>query len=55
MLVKSLPYFMCVAKGAGKEAREEIWELTIATDSDVPLPARLEKLRKTLGFRDGCT
>ncbi|MEH2283639.1 MAG: translation initiation factor IF-2 N-terminal domain-containing protein [Nostoc sp.] len=39
-------------KGAGKEAREEIWDLTIATDSDdFPLPARLEKLRKTLGFR----
>ncbi len=39
-------------KGAGKEAREEIWDLTIATDSDdFQLPARLEKLRKTLGFR----
>ncbi len=39
-------------KGAGKEAREEIWDLTIATDSDdFPLPAKLEKLRKTLGFR----
>ncbi|MEH1942850.1 MAG: translation initiation factor IF-2 N-terminal domain-containing protein [Nostoc sp.] len=39
-------------KGAGKEAREEIWDLTIATDSDdFTLPARLEKLRKTLGFR----
>ncbi|MCL6751449.1 translation initiation factor IF-2 N-terminal domain-containing protein [Nostoc sp. CCCryo 231-06] len=39
-------------KGAGKEAREEIWDLTIATDSDdFPLPARLENLRKTLGFR----
>ncbi|MEH1921597.1 translation initiation factor IF-2 N-terminal domain-containing protein [Nostoc sp.] len=39
-------------KGAGKEAREEIWDLTIATDSDdFPLSARLEKLRKTLGFR----
>ncbi len=39
-------------KGAGKEAREEIWDLTIATDSDdFPLPARLEKLKKTLGFR----
>ncbi len=39
-------------KGAGKESREEIWDLTIATDSDdFPLPARLEKLRKTLGFR----
>ncbi|MFN6482473.1 MULTISPECIES: translation initiation factor IF-2 N-terminal domain-containing protein [unclassified Nostoc] len=39
-------------KGAGKEAREEVWDLTIATDSDdFPLPARLEKLRKTLGFR----
>ncbi|MEH1935879.1 MAG: translation initiation factor IF-2 N-terminal domain-containing protein [Nostoc sp.] len=39
-------------KGAGKEAREEIWDLTIATDSDdFQLPPRLEKLRKTLGFR----
>ncbi|MEH2152923.1 translation initiation factor IF-2 N-terminal domain-containing protein [Nostoc sp.] len=39
-------------KGAGKEAREEIWDLTIATDSDdFQLPTRLEKLRKTLGFR----
>ncbi|MEH2392724.1 MAG: translation initiation factor IF-2 N-terminal domain-containing protein [Nostoc sp.] len=39
-------------KGAGKEPREEIWDLTIATDSDdFQLPARLEKLRKTLGFR----
>ncbi|MCC5665924.1 translation initiation factor IF-2 N-terminal domain-containing protein [Nostoc sp. CHAB 5784] len=39
-------------KGAGKEAREEIWDLTIAADSDdFPLPARLEKLKKTLGFR----
>ncbi|MHC5722865.1 MAG: translation initiation factor IF-2 N-terminal domain-containing protein [Nostoc sp.] len=39
-------------KGAGKESREEIWDLTIATDSDdFQLPARLEKLRKTLGFR----
>ena len=39
-------------KGAAKEPREEIWDLTIATDSDdFQLPARLEKLRKTLGFR----
>ncbi|WP_373528050.1 translation initiation factor IF-2 N-terminal domain-containing protein [Nostoc sp.] len=39
-------------KGAGKEQREEIWDLTIATDSDdFQLPERLEKLRKTLGFR----
>ncbi|MBN3899503.1 MAG: translation initiation factor IF-2 N-terminal domain-containing protein [Nostoc sp. NOS(2021)] len=39
-------------KGAGKEAREEIWDLTIATDSDdFQLPPRLEKLRKTLGLR----
>ncbi|MDZ8261764.1 translation initiation factor IF-2 N-terminal domain-containing protein [Nostoc sp. ChiQUE01b] len=38
--------------GAGKEAREEIWDLTIATDSDdFQLPTRLEKLKKTLGFR----
>ena len=40
-------------KGAAKEPREEIWDLTIATDSDdFQLPARLEKLRKTLGFRE---
>ncbi|MDF5739587.1 MULTISPECIES: translation initiation factor IF-2 N-terminal domain-containing protein [unclassified Nostoc] len=39
-------------KGAGKEAKEEIWDLTIATDSDdFQLPPRLEKLKKTLGFR----
>ncbi|MEH2000382.1 MAG: translation initiation factor IF-2 N-terminal domain-containing protein [Nostoc sp.] len=39
-------------KGAAKEPREEIWDLTIATDSDdFQLPARLEKLKKTLGFR----
>ncbi|WP_375513073.1 translation initiation factor IF-2 N-terminal domain-containing protein [uncultured Nostoc sp.] len=39
-------------QGAGKEVREEIWDLTIATDSDdFPLSARLDKLRKTLGFR----
>ena len=38
-------------KSPGKEAREEIWDLTIATDSDIPLPARLENLKKTLGFR----
>ncbi|MDF5707106.1 MAG: translation initiation factor IF-2 N-terminal domain-containing protein [Nostoc sp. S4] len=38
-------------KGAGKEPREEIWDLIIATDSDeFQLPARLEKQRKTLGF-----
>ena len=38
-------------KGAGKEAGEEIWELTIATDQDdVQLPARLEKLGKTLSL-----
>lgn len=39
-------------KGAGREPKEEIWELTIATDrDDFQLPARLEKLGKTLGFR----
>ncbi|MEH2320786.1 translation initiation factor IF-2 N-terminal domain-containing protein [Nostoc sp.] len=39
-------------KGAAKEAREEIWDLTIATDSDdFQLPTRLEQLKKTLGFR----
>ncbi|MFN6501871.1 MAG: translation initiation factor IF-2 N-terminal domain-containing protein [Nostoc sp. DedQUE01] len=38
-------------KGTGKDAGEEIWDLTIATDSDeFQLPLRLEKLRKTLGF-----
>jgi len=39
-------------KGAGKEPREEIWDLTIATDcDDFQLPTILDKLRKTLGFR----
>jgi len=39
-------------KGAGKEPKEEIWDLTIATDQDnFQLPARLKKLGKTLGFR----
>ncbi|MEH2069575.1 MAG: translation initiation factor IF-2 N-terminal domain-containing protein [Nostoc sp.] len=38
-------------KGTGKEAGEEIWDLTIATDSDkFQLPARLENIGKTLGF-----
>ncbi len=38
-------------KGAGKEPGEEIWELTIATDrADAQLPARLEKLGKTLSL-----
>ncbi|MBD2676870.1 MULTISPECIES: translation initiation factor IF-2 N-terminal domain-containing protein [Nostoc] len=38
-------------KGAGKDPKEEIWDLTIATDSEnFQLPPRLEKLRKTLGF-----
>ncbi|MGF1990947.1 MAG: translation initiation factor IF-2 N-terminal domain-containing protein [Nostoc sp. ZfuVER08] len=38
-------------KGAGKEPKEEIWDLTIATDTDnFQLPAKLEKLKKTLGF-----
>ncbi|MCF2148163.1 translation initiation factor IF-2 N-terminal domain-containing protein [Desmonostoc muscorum LEGE 12446] len=38
-------------KGAGKDVGEEIWDLTIATDSDeFQLPPRLEKLKKTLGF-----
>jgi RecA/RadA recombinase len=38
-------------KGAGKEPKEEIWELTIATDrEDVALPTRLKKLGKTLSF-----
>ncbi|MEH2084807.1 MAG: translation initiation factor IF-2 N-terminal domain-containing protein [Nostoc sp.] len=49
---KKSSLFYLRRKGAGKEAREEIWDLTIATDcNDFPLPARLEKLRKTLGFR----
>ncbi|WP_339379190.1 AAA domain-containing protein [aff. Roholtiella sp. LEGE 12411] len=39
-------------KGAGKEPKEEIWDLTIATDQDnFQLPPRLKKLGKTLGFR----
>ncbi|MEH1921594.1 AAA domain-containing protein [Nostoc sp.] len=39
-------------KGAGQNPGEEIWDLTIATDQDdFQLPARLEKLGKTLGFR----
>jgi uncharacterized protein (UPF0147 family) len=39
-------------QGKGKEAGEEIWDLTIATDrDDFQLPIRLKKLGKTLGFR----
>jgi uncharacterized protein (UPF0147 family) len=39
-------------KGAGRAAKEEIWELIIATDSDDhKLPLRLQKLGKTLGFK----
>ncbi len=39
-------------KGAGRDPGEEIWDLTIATDQDdFQLPARLEKLEQTLGFR----
>ncbi len=39
-------------KGKAKNPGEEIWDLTIATDfNNFQLPARLEKLRKTLGFR----
>jgi hypothetical protein len=39
-------------KGVGKNPGEEIWDLTIATDQDdFQLPARLEQLEKTLGFR----
>jgi len=38
-------------KGAGRDAGEQIWDLTIATDHDnFQLPARLQKLGKTLGF-----
>ncbi|MDZ8033117.1 translation initiation factor IF-2 N-terminal domain-containing protein [Nostoc sp. DedSLP04] len=38
-------------KGAGQNPEEEIWDLTIATDrDDFQLPARLDKLGKTLGF-----
>ncbi|MBO3459722.1 translation initiation factor IF-2 N-terminal domain-containing protein [Aetokthonos hydrillicola Thurmond2011] len=38
-------------KGSGKEAGEELWELTIATDKDdVKLPPKLEKLGKTLSL-----
>ncbi|WP_442935785.1 AAA domain-containing protein [Nostoc sp.] len=39
-------------KEPGRDPGEEIWDLTIATDQDdFQLPARLEKLGKTLGFR----
>lgn len=39
-------------KGAGRAAKEEIWELIIATDSEhSKLPLRLQKLGKTLGFK----
>jgi hypothetical protein len=39
-------------KGAGKEAGEEIWELTIATDQeDFKLPTRLQQLGKILSLR----
>ncbi|MDZ7958313.1 MAG: translation initiation factor IF-2 N-terminal domain-containing protein [Aulosira sp. DedQUE10] len=39
-------------KGAGRAVKEEIWELIIATDSDISkLPPRLEKLGKTLAFK----
>ena len=47
-------------KGAGREPKEEIWEITLATDQDnVQLPPKLEKLQKTLGLvasvlKDGC-
>ncbi|QLE55140.1 translation initiation factor IF-2 N-terminal domain-containing protein [Nostoc sp. TCL26-01] len=38
-------------QGEGKEAGEQIWELVIATDHDeIPLPARLKELGKTLGL-----
>ena len=38
-------------KGFGREPGEEIWELTLATDQDnVQLPAKLEKLQKTIGL-----
>lgn len=38
--------------GAGQEPGEEIWNLIIATDRDTEqLPAELENLGKTLGFR----
>jgi len=48
---KSPCLFYVRRKGAGKEAKEEIWDLTLATDSDkFQLPTRLEKLKKTLGF-----
>ncbi|WP_016951260.1 AAA domain-containing protein [Anabaena sp. PCC 7108] len=45
-------WFYIRRQGAGKEAGEEIWDLTIATDkSDFLLPKRLQELNKTLGFR----
>lgn len=38
-------------KGTGQNPGEEIWDLTIATDqNNFQLPARLDKLGKTLGF-----
>jgi uncharacterized protein (UPF0147 family) len=45
-------WFYIRRHGNGKEAGEEIWDLTIATDkSDSLLPKRLKELKKTLGFR----
>ncbi|MEA5504661.1 translation initiation factor IF-2 N-terminal domain-containing protein [Halotia wernerae UHCC 0503] len=38
-------------KGNGRDPKEEIWDLTIATDwDDVQLPPRLAELKKTIGF-----
>ena len=52
-LVGQQPQLFYVRRmGSGLEPGEEIWELTIATDeNDTQLPARLENLGKTLGFR----
>lgn len=52
-LVGQQPQLFYVRRmGPGQEAGEEIWDLTIATDkNDAQLPARLENLGKTLGFR----
>jgi AAA domain/Translation initiation factor IF-2, N-terminal region len=38
-------------KGSGRDSKEELWDLTIATDrDDFKLPARLKELGKTLGL-----
>ncbi len=56
LMFESIGKHTCVfyvrRQGKGKESGEEIWDLTIATDrDDFPLPIKLRKLGKTLGFR----